>query len=131
MSAVSASARGRLRARRLFTSQATVFTSGEPVTDPVTGAVTRAATTVWSGPCRVKPGATGLTAISEDLAGAELFRFDYRVSIPFEVDVVLEGMRLTVTASPDQSLVGITMEIQRVDRGDSITARRLICQRVG
>lgn len=130
MSADGAATRGRQRARALLTSQCTVFTTGEPITDPVSGEVTRTATTVWSGPCRVRPAATGLTAISEVIAASELFRFDYRISIPFEVDVVFEGHRLTVTSSPDPGLIGLTVEVQRVDRGDNITARRLICQRV-
>lgn len=125
------SVRGRRKANVLLTSKATVFTTGQPVTDPQTGEVIRAQMVVWSGPCRVRPAATGLTAISEALAGTELFRFDYRISIPFEVDTVFEGHRLTVTESPDPGLVGLTVEVQRVDRGDNITARRLICQRVG
>jgi hypothetical protein len=124
-------ARGRERVESLFTSTATVFTTGAPVTDPNTGQVSRTATTIWSGPCRVRPAQTGLTALSEALGGTELFRFDYRVSIPFDVDTVFEGMRVTITGSPDPGLLGLTMEIHRVDRGDNITARRLICQRVG
>lgn len=115
----------------MMTSTCTVFTAGQPVTDPNSGEVTRPATTIWSGPCRVRPAATGLTALSDDIGGGELFRFDYRVSIPFEVDVVVEGHRLTITDSPDPALPGLTMEVQRVDRGDDVTARRLICQRVG
>lgn len=125
------SVRGRERARAMMTSTCTVFTAGQPVTDPNSGEVTRPATTIWSGPCRVRPAATGLTALSDDIGGGELFRFDYRVSIPFEVDVVVEGHRLTITDSPDPALPGLTMEVQRVDRGDDVTARRLICQRVG
>jgi hypothetical protein len=46
------------------------------------------------------------------------------------VDVVVAGHRLTVTASPDAALAGVTMEVQRVDRGDTITARRLFCRDV-
>lgn len=131
MTATDVAARGRVRARALLTSTCTVFTTGEPVTDPNTGEVTRAQTVVWSGPCRVRPAATGLTALSDDIGGGETFRFDYRVSLPFEVDVIFEGMRLTVTACPDTAMIGITLEVQRVDRGDCLTARRLICNRIG
>lgn len=131
MTARGTAARGQRMVMSLLSSKCTVFTTGAPVADPTTGEVTSTPTTVWSGPCRVRPAATGLTAISEDLAGTELFRFDYRVTIPLEVTVVGEGHRLTVTESPDPGLVGLTVEVQRVDRGDSITARRLICQRVG
>lgn len=130
MSLSSSAARGRVMTRSMMTSTCTAFTNGAPVTDPVTGAVTRSSTVLWSGPCRVRPAVTGLTALSEAIGDAETFRFDYRVSIPFEVDVVFEGHRVTITSSPDPALVGTTMEVHRVDRGDSITARRLICQRI-
>jgi hypothetical protein len=43
---------------------------------------------------------------------------------------VVEKMLLTVTGSPDAALVGITVEIQKVDRGDHITSRRLACNEV-
>lgn len=131
MSASDVARRGRVRAQALQESRCTVFSTGEPTTDPNTGEVTRVQTVVWSGPCKVRPAATGLTALSDDIGGGETFRFDYRVSIPFEVDVVFEGHRLTVTSSPDPALLGLTLEVQRVDRGDHVSARRLICQRVG
>lgn len=114
-----------------MTSTCTIFTNGAAVTDPDSGLVTRPATTIYVGKCRVRPAATGLTALSEDIAGTELFRFDYRVSVPFEVSEVFEGQRIRIESSPDPSLPGLLMEVQRVDRGDDISARRLICQRVG
>lgn len=131
MSAAAASIRARQKAESLMTSTCTVFSAGSPVTDQNTGVVTRPTTTLYTGPCRVRPAVTGLTALSEAIGGAETFRFDYRVSIPFNVTAVLEGHRLTITSSPDPVLVGTTMEVHRVDRGDNITARRLICQRIG
>jgi hypothetical protein len=129
VSATSTAARGRLVAEAMMTSACTVFTSGQPVTDPNTGAVVRTNQTVWFGPCRVRPGG-GQSATTGEAGGAEVFRFDFLVSIPFAVASVIEGHRLTVTASVDASLVGLTLEVQRVDRGDNITARRLICQEV-
>lgn len=123
-------ARAREKVLRMLRSECTVFSTGEQITDPNTGEVTRAQTVVYTGPCKVRPAATGLTALSDDIGGGELFRFDYRVSLPFEVDTVFEGHRLTITSSPDPALLGITLEVQRVDRGDSVTARRLICQRI-
>jgi hypothetical protein len=130
MSAQAAAARGRARAKTLLGSTCTVFTSGEPTTDPNTGQVTRAKAVVYTGPCKVRPALTGLTALSDDIGGGETFRFDYRVSLPFEEDGVIEGMRLTVTSCPDPSMVGLTLEVQRIDRGDFLTARRLICNKV-
>lgn len=132
MSAGAAAGRARRKIEALFTSTCTVFSrEGDPVTDPETGAVTRPSSAVYSGPCRVRPAVTGLAAVSQDIGGEELFRFDYRVSIPFAEADVLEGFRLQIDTSPDPALVGVKMEVHRVDRGDSITARRLICQRIG
>jgi hypothetical protein len=110
-----------------MTSACTVFAPGEPVTDPQTGEVTDTQGAVWSGPCRIRPaGATGTL----EVGGAEMFTYDYVVSLPASVDAVVAGHRLTVTASPDAALAGVTMEVQRVDRGDTITARRLFCRDV-
>jgi hypothetical protein len=110
-----------------MTSACTVFAPGEPVTDPQTGEVTDTQGAVWSGPCRIRPaGSTGTL----EVGGAEMFTYDYLVSLPASVDAVVAGHRLTVTASPDAALAGVTMEVQRVDRGDTITARRLFCRDV-
>jgi hypothetical protein len=118
----------RARAESLMTSACTVFTPGAPITDPNTGEVTNTQTTVWFGPCRVRPA--GRQSNPQTIGGAESFVFDYLVSLPFAATSVIEGHRLTVTSSPDPALVGITVEIQKVDRGDNITARRLACSEV-
>lgn len=128
MSATVAATLGRRVAESLMTSTCTVFTPGVPVTDPVTGEVTDTQTTVWFGPCRVRPA--GRQANPQMIGGAEAFAFDYLISVPFAVIEIIEGHRLTVTGSPDPALVGITVEIQKVDRGDHISARRLACTEV-
>lgn len=130
MSTTAVADRARRRARALMTSTCRVFANSEPTTD-ADGKVTRTSTVIWTGPCRVRPAVTGLTALAEDIGGGETFRFDYRVSIPFEVSTILEGMRVTILTSPDPALPGTTLEVQRVDRGDNLSARRLICQRMG
>ena len=122
-------ASARARAESLMTSACTVFKPGEPITDSQTGEVTRSPQTVWFGPCRVRPG-SGQMSNSTEAGGGEVFTFAFVVSVPFSVTSVIEGHRLTVTASPDAALVGMTLEVQRVDRGDTITARRLFCQEV-
>jgi hypothetical protein len=43
---------------------------------------------------------------------------------------VQEGHRVTVTSSPDPALVGVVLEVHKVDRGENITARRLSCNEV-
>jgi hypothetical protein len=128
VSATVTAALGRARAESLMTSACTVFTPGAPITDPNTGEVTNTQTTVWFGPCRVRPA--GRESQPQTIGGAESFVFDYLVSLPFAATSVIEGHRLTVTSSPDPALVGITVEIQKVDRGDNITARRLACSEV-
>lgn len=113
-----------------MSSECTVFAPGEPVTDPQTGEVTDTQGVVWAGPCRVRPAGGGSTGGAMEASGAEVFTYDYLVSIPRAVVAVLAGHRVTVTASPDAALAGVTMEVQRVDRGDAITARRLYCRDV-
>jgi hypothetical protein len=77
------------------------------------------------------PGAPGWhPGINARGGGAQVFAFDYLVSVPFAVTDVQEGHRVTVTASPDPALVGVTVEVQKVDRGEHITARRLSCNEV-
>lgn len=119
-------ATARSRAESLMTSQMTFFTSGEAVTDPNTGEVSRSQDVVWFGKVRIRP-ATATQSREVDVGGAELFAYDYVVAAPFEATDLIEHLRGTVTESPDPALVGITMEVQRVARGDNITARRLAC----
>ena len=114
-----------------MSSACTIHTraTGEPTTDPTTGAVTAAVGTVlYSGPCRVRP--TGTQARVTEGGAAELSTFDYLISVPFAEADVAEGHRVTITATPDASLVGVEVEVQKVDRGEHITARRLLCNEV-
>lgn len=114
----------------LMTSTCTIRTKPTGTTmDPVTGAVVATpGALVYSGPCRVRPA--GREAQTTQAGGAEMFAFDYLVSVPFSVTAVAEGQRLTVTSSPDPALVGVEVEVQKVDRGEHITARRLSCSEV-
>src|SRR5205085_5979167 len=98
---------------------------GAPVTDPNTGEVTEGQVVVWSGPCRVRPA--DYVARQAEIGGGEAFTYDYLVSIPWAITEVLEHHRGTVTFSPDLALAGLTMEVQKVARGSTITARRLAC----
>lgn len=59
-----------------------------------------------------------------------MFTFDYLVTVPFSVSTVLEKQRVTIDSSPDPALVGRELEIQHVDRGESITGRRMQCNEV-
>lgn len=125
MSASATAALGRARAESLMDSTIQFFTPGAPVTDPNTGEVTEGQTVVWSGPCRVRPAA--YVAREVEIGGGEAFTYDYLISIPWAVTQVLEHHRGTVTFSPDLALAGLTVEVQKVARGSTITARRLAC----
>lgn len=65
-----------------------------------------------------------------EAGGANLFTFDYLVSVPFSVTDLAEGQRVLLLTSPDPALVGVEVEVRKVDRGDNITARRLACTEV-
>lgn len=122
-------ASARWYAETLMTSTCTVREAGsEPVTDEETGEVTYpVGTTVYSGKCRVRPtGSPG----TETAGGEETFTFDYKVSIPFTEANVLEGFQVTIDSSPDPALVGVVIKVEKVDRGEHITARRLFCSEV-
>jgi hypothetical protein len=122
----------RLRAESLMTSTCTVRAkgTGEPVMDPDTGEVVQVpGATHYTGKCRVRPGGTQSTSTAE--AGAMvLFTFDYVISVPFAEADMSEGDEVTVISSPDPALNGRTVEIQRIDRGEHLSARRLYCKEV-
>lgn len=105
------------------------FTSGAAVTDPSTGEVVTSQTVVWSGPCSIRPAGanSGGAATEAEIGGGEAFIYDYLVKIPWSVVSVVEHLRGTVTSSPDLALAGVTMEVQKVARGSTLTARRLAC----
>jgi hypothetical protein len=46
---------------------------------------------VYSGPCRVRPA--GREAQTTQAGGAEVFTFDYLITVPFSVTGVAEGHR--------------------------------------
>jgi hypothetical protein len=91
----------RQRAESLMSSICTIRSRATgSTTDPDTGEVTDTpGGVVYSGICRVRPA--GPEAQHTDAGGAEMFQFDYLVSVPFAVTGVAEGHRLQVTASAD------------------------------
>lgn len=101
-------------------------------TDPDTGAVVPTpGAVVYSGRCRFRPATgPGGDSSTRDVGGVEVFSFDYLVSVPFSVSGAREGQRVTCDSSPDPALVGVEVEVQHVDRGEHITARRLQCNEV-
>lgn len=93
-------------------------------TNPNTGEiVTFDGALIYAGKCHVQPG--GGSGVQVE--GGEVFTYDFLVSVPARVAGVSGGQLLTIVTSPDPDLVGRVMEIQRVDRADFRTARRLQC----
>lgn len=133
MSAATAAERGRRLIESMMTSTCTIrAASSSDTTDPDTGQVVPVAgAVVYSGKCRVRP--TGTMARVTTSGGGEIFAFDYVVSLPFDADGsanVREGMTVRIDTSPDPALPGVAVEVQKVDRGEHITARRLSCNEV-
>lgn len=93
-------------------------------TDPNTGEIiTPNGALIYAGKCHVQAGGGSAAQVE----GGEVFTYDFLVSLPAAVSGVSGGQLVTVTSSPDPDLVGRVMEVQRVDRGDFRTARRLQC----
>jgi hypothetical protein len=123
----------RAEAEGAMTSTCTIRArSAGQVTDPDTGEVTDIpGAIVYTGRCRVRPASgPGGNSTERDAGAAELLTYDYLVSVPFSVSTVVERQRVTIDSSPDPALVGIEVEILHVDRGEHITARRLVCREV-
>ncbi len=124
----------RAAAEDLMTSTCTIRepASERPITDPATGAVTMPpGPVVYSGRCRVRPATgPGGDSATREAGTAQLLTFDYLVSVPFSVSGVRERHRVTIDGSPDPSLVGAEVEVEHVDRGEHLTARRLQCREV-
>jgi len=109
-----------------MTDTCAVAAYGPPTYDPVTGVTTRTPTTVYTGPCRVRPGANG-SAGETRVGEQETALWPFVVSLPFATVTVDLNHVVTVTASGDPSLVGKKLRVREVARGTHITARRLGC----
>lgn len=128
MSAGSIANRGRAAAERLMTDTCRIYSMGSGGTfDPVTGQITDATSTVYSGKCRVKqvPGfKTGGELVGESVVP----RTAPIVTIPHSVTDVRAGMRVEILTSADPALIGRPLLIEAVHAGTHATARRLICE---
>lgn len=123
---------GRRLIESLMTSTCTIRArSTGTTTDPDTGEVVAAlGEVIYAGKCRVRPQASR-GAGDFGTPGAEAFRVDHVVSVPFSATGIRAGHRVTIDSSPDADLVGLEVEVQPVRfGGDHISARRLACQEV-
>jgi hypothetical protein len=122
----SAAARlGQARAESMMTDACTIVRlSATPVTNPVTGVVTRPETEMYAGVCRVRPGG----ARQVEAGGQVLQAITHTVSVPVSHTDVLPDDVVIVTASGDPALVEARLRVREVARGTHITARRLGCE---
>jgi hypothetical protein len=116
---------GRAAARRLMVDACTVTRVTGTATNSTTGVVTPTTSTVYTGPCRIKPDPTP----SESQAGErEVVTRRFIVSVTTDEDGIAVDDIVTVTASElDPALVGVTLTVAGVIIGSHLTARRLVC----
>lgn len=123
LSAVDAVRAGRVEAEALMFDSCTVHRPGDPVTDPVSGAVTPSSTLIYSGKCKVQQT---IAAASNPTAGGHRYtvqdtRWDTPVSAgPFQLDDVV-----TVTGAVlDPFLAGRVFRVAEVAHKSAATAQR-------
>lgn len=97
MSAISALMDGRREAEALMVDTCRITSGGATVTDPETGEVTRARTTVYEGKCKVQSKATEVT--SPEAGGASFTVVSRQVHIPANAAEILDGYEVEVTGS--------------------------------
>lgn len=121
-------AAGQDAALGLMTDTCRVEDVGEVVTsqDGVDSAVT---STVYEGPCRVKP-LTSRAQGGDDPGPAPSGEWQYTVSLPIAATGVAYGQRLTILTSLDPSMPGRRMQVRNAERGSQISARRMRCAEV-
>lgn len=110
---------GRLRAESLMVSTCTIDRPGTPTEGPG-GVITVPYTGVYSGKCRIKPGAPHGERVEIGEAGRVVART--LAWLPVSAPDVLEGDRLTITANAaDTNLIGKTFRVRAVARSSTPT----------
>lgn len=121
---------GRAAAERLMVDTCTITreaTTGQTYNAANDTFSEPARSTIYSGPCRVKPAGAGDRRAS---AGDDTYQLDaYVVSIPVSATAVEPGDQVAITAAQhDPTLTGVGLRVLSVDIGSQITARRLRCE---
>jgi hypothetical protein len=126
MSRASVLARGRAAAARGFVDSCLIQAVASLTTNPDTGQVTRAYTTVYSGPCRIQQRAEARSR-REDAGEASLLMSQRELQLPVATSTgVRAGQRVTVTASVnDPDLVGKVFVVRDEAAKSEATARRV------
>lgn len=128
MSAITAVIRGRIAAERLMQDAVVIKRPPlVPATNPDTGEVTPAPTTIYTGIAKIQAG--GASGSPESVGEAELTTSQLVLHIPFSVTGVTTDDVCTVTASLlDPDLVGKVFTIRAPMHKSFATARRFSVQ---
>lgn len=98
--------------------------TGASTRNPTTGEVVKTYVTVYTGPCKVSDATPSGTEVAE----AHRATLTPKVTVPSDVVGVVEGDRVTITASAsDPDLVGRQLRVQGPMHETWGTARRLQC----
>lgn len=124
-------AAGRRAHQELMVDACTITRPGAATLNRTTSVLTPgAATSLYAGPCRVKPQRVPRT----QQAGERLeVVARYELALPFAAVPPRElqvGDQVTITASGDQRLVGQRMAVMAIDFGSTATAWRITIQDV-
>jgi hypothetical protein len=129
MTAEAATLAGRAAAEQLMVDTCTISEAGgQGVFNETTGQYDGAtSSTVYSGPCRVKPrdNQDRIRQFGEQTISL----WPYLVSVPMSVTGIDVDALVTITTSElDPDLAGKVLRVRQVAQGSHITARRLGCE---
>jgi hypothetical protein len=100
--------------------------TGATYTDPDTLQVVDVYTTVYEGPCKIRPLGAGREA---EYGEGEVVLHRYRLKLPYSAATpVLPKDRATMTAAPDAWVVGRALEVVDVDYSSTAVTRKLIIE---
>lgn len=112
----------RLQAISRMRSTATVTRLVGSGYSPTAGAEVQSWSTVWTGPCRVRPAGRAATTVAAGEQQVPLW--SAVVSLPWGSVTLLVGDRISVAGDGVYEVVG-------VERGQDLTAVRAQCDRIG
>lgn len=119
-------AAGRIAHQQLMVDECTITRAGPSTLDRATSVLTPgAATTLYSGPCRVKPQRVPR---SEEAGERLEVVARYELALPFDAVPASElrvGDTVTIIASGDPRLVQQRMAVMAIDYGSTATAWRI------
>lgn len=129
MTAQSVTMQGRAAAERLMTNRVRVRRySGELVTDPVTGEVSKGFEVVYGavegGDVAKVTSAGGNLADRGEAGGRHAYVETLRLDLPLRADCRSGDVVEVLSSLMDQTLVGLEFELVNLDRGEWRTAHR-------